>query len=293
MNLHRLAWRVFRFLRYIAWSSPLARNPFWADTFVRIGYKLRRWLGLSPKRGEVANVRGNKMLFGSASECYLDMIRDAYEPGITQMFEKLIKPGMVVVDIGAHIGYFTLMAAQKVGPTGKVYAFEPDPSNYNILVENISLNEYGSVVPVQKAVCDTPGTASFFLHMDTVAHSLYPKTLGRGKSTISVETTSLDHFFEHDGWPSVHIIKMDVEGAEAAALAGMTKLLERNPTVYLFLEFIPQIQQNAGTNPRELLEKLRELDFTIRVINDKGLQQLDDRVCEDLNLHAELFCERL
>ena len=292
MVLRKLTWPFFRSLRTIAWSSPLARSPFWAETFVRIGYTLRRWMGLAPGSGEVAEVHGNKMRFGSASECYIDMINGTYEPVITQLFEKLIKPGMTVVDVGAHIGYFTLLAAQQTGSEGKVYAFEPDPTNYSVLTGNISNNGYGSVVPVPKAVCDAPGTASFFLHMDTVAHSLYPTTLGRGKSTISVETTSLDNFFEQEGWPPVNLIKMDIEGAEAAALEGMKKLIERNETVYLVLEFIPQIQQNAGIDPHELLGKLRELGFTIQVVTEDGLQPLDDKACEDLNLHAELFCEK-
>lgn len=292
MIFRRLASWFFVRLRTVAWSSPLARSPFWAETFVRIGYQLRRWFGLSPRGNEVVNVHGNKMLFGAASECYVDMVNDAYEPVITRLFERLIKPGMVVVDIGAHIGYFTLMAARKVGPTGRVYAFEPGPENYEILVKNIALNECHNVTAVPKAVCDTEGTTSFYIHMDTVAHSLYPTTLGRGKSTIYVETTSLDRFFEREGWPLVNLIKMDIEGAEAAALAGMKKIIERNETVYLFLEFVPQIQRNVGTDPRELLERLREMDFKIQVIHENGLQQLDDRICDDPVLHADLFCER-
>ena len=232
------------------------------------------------------------MLFGAASECYVDMINDVYEPGVTRLFEELIKPGMVVVDIGAHIGYFTLIAARKVGSNGRVYAFEPAPANYEILIRNIALNECHNVTAVPKAVCDTEGTTSFYIHMDTVAHSLYPTTLGRGKSTISVETTSLDRFFEQEGRPPVNLVKMDIEGAEAAALAGMKKLIERNETVYLFLEFVPQIQRNAGTDPRELLGRIRELGFEIQVVNNHGLQPLDDKACEDYNLHADLFCEK-
>lgn len=70
-------------------------------------------MGLSPQASDVANVHGNKMSFGTASEVYIDMKNDAYEPGITRLFERLVKPGIVVVDIGAHIGYFTLIAARK------------------------------------------------------------------------------------------------------------------------------------------------------------------------------------
>jgi FkbM family methyltransferase len=232
------------------------------------------------------------MMFRADSEVYFSMTTGDYEPGVTRLFDRLIESGMVVVDVGAHIGYYTLLAAKKVGPTGKVYAFEPAPSNYALLVKNIALNGYQNIVPVPKAVSNTQGTITFFLHPDSVTHSLHRETLGRGKTAITVETTTLDHFFEEQGWPAVHLVKMDIEGAELAALEGMTKLIERN-RVCLILEFVPQILRNAGVNPSELLEKLSGLGFTIQLITKDGLQPLSDKASQNRNLHAELFCEKL
>lgn len=292
MNLRRLAWQALRFLRHAAWSSPLARNPFWAGVFVRIGHMYRRSLSLSPSENQVTVVHGSKMMFGTASECYFDMISGTYEPGVTRVLDSLIEPGMVVVDVGAHIGYYTLFAAQKVGPTGKVYAFEPAPSNYDVLMKNVTINGYQNVIPVQKAVCNTQEYSRFFLHTDTVAHSLHSRTLGKAKTSITVEATSLDHFFEKEGWPAVHLVKMDIEGAELDALMGMTKLIERNLAVYLVLEFVPHILRSAGVNPGELLERLKGLGFTIQIIAEDGLRPITDRIAGSPGFSGELLCER-
>ena len=219
------------------------------------------------------------------------MVRDVYEPEITRLFEELITPGMVVVDIGAHIGYFSLLAARHAGPEGRVYAFEPAPDNYTILVKNIALNNYRNIIPVQKAVCDVPGITRLYLHKDTVAHSLYPTTIGRGKKAIEIETTSLDEFFQQEKWPTDILVKIDAEGAELPALKGMTDIIARSNRLYLFLEFIPHIQRNAGINPGDIIRQLGEAGFSIRMINGGSPQPLDDKSYDDYNLQAALFCE--
>lgn len=260
---------------------------------IRLGYVARRWLHLAPQQEAIGLVHGHKMWFSPGSECYLDMTRGTWEPEVTRLFESLLQPGMVVVDLGAHIGYFTLLAARKVGSTGKVYAFEPAPSNYALLVRNIALNGYDNIVPVQKAVSNQPGTATFYIHPNQVGHSFYPETLGRSKTAITVETTTLDQFLAEQGWPPVQMVKMDIEGAEPAALAGMTEVLTRCKDLWLIFEYIPRILLRAGEDPRQLLEKVRGLGFTIQNITDgHGLQPLSEKVLRNSNLRAELFCER-
>ncbi len=293
MNPQELTGQLYRAIRNAVWSSPLGRWPFAANLLIRAGYLARRWLRLSPQQEEVALVRGHRMLFAPGSECYFDMTRGTWEPGLTRLLESLLEPGMVVVDAGAHIGYFTLLAARKVGPTGKVYAFEPAPANYALLLKNIAFNGYQNIIPVQKAVSNSQRTATFFLHPNSVGHSFHHETLGRGKTAITVETTTLDRFLEGEGWPPVHLVKLDIEGAEPAALEGMARLLERNKTVRLIVEYIPHILERAGENPRQFLERMRGLGFTIRVVTDKdGLQELSDRIAKTPGLRAELVCER-
>ena len=258
-----------------------------------LGYVTRRLLRLAPQQDAIGLVRGHRMWFGPGSECYLDMTRGIWEPGVTQLFESLLQPGMVVVDVGAHIGYFTLLAARRVGPTGKVYAFEPVPYNYNLLVKNIALNGYENIVPVQKAVSNKVGAATFYLHPNQVGHSFYPETLGRSKTAITVETTTLDQFLAEQGWPPVQMVKMDIEGAEPAALEGMAEVLKRCGDLRLIFEYIPRILLRAGQEPRQFLERVNGLGFTIQnVTDDHGVQPLSEKVLRNPNLRAELFCER-
>jgi FkbM family methyltransferase len=220
------------------------------------------------------------------------MTRGTWEPGVTTLLEEFLEPGMVVIDAGAHVGYFTLIAARKVGPIGKVYAFEPAPQNYDLLVRNVALNGYQNVVPVQKAISKGQGTARFFLRSDTVGHSLHSEAVGKGQRTITVEVTTLDYFLEKEGWPLVHLVKMDIEGAEPTALEGMAELLKRNRALRLVLEYVPHILERAGEDPIQFLERLRRSGFTIRIITKGGLQDFSDNKGKSAGLRAELLCER-
>ncbi len=284
---------VYITVREILWASPLVRWSLTVNMIIWLGYVSRRLLRLAPQEDAIGLVRGHRMWFGPGSECYLDMTRGTWEPGVTELFERLLLPGMVVVDVGAHIGYFTLLAARRVGPTGRVYAFEPVPYNYNLLVKNIALNGYENIVPVQKAVSDKVGTATFYIHPNQVGHSFYPETLGRSKTAITVETTTLDQFFSEQGWPPVQMVKMDIEGAEPAALEGMAKVMQKAGTFRLIFEYIPRILLRAGLEPRQFLDRVNELGFTMQnITDDHGLQPLNEKVLRNPNLRAELFCER-
>jgi FkbM family methyltransferase len=232
------------------------------------------------------------MWFGPASECYLDMTRGTWEPGVTRLFDRLITSGMTVVDAGAHVGYFTLLAARKVGPDGRVYAFEPAAENFTLLLRNIALNGYRNTFPMQIAISDKDGESTLYLYSDSVGHSLYPETTGSSRATQTIRTTTLDRFFEEEGWPPVQLIKLDIEGAEPAALEGMTGLRRRNQDLRIVVEYVPHILQSAGRNPHRFLERIRQLGFTIQVIRDDGrLEELTSEDADRPGARLELFCE--
>ena len=91
-------------------------------------------------------VLGSKMWIDPSSPSAIDMIYGTYESDTVQVFRELVQPGMTVVDVGAHVGFYTLLAARLVGTNGRVYAFEPNPEVYNILVRNIQINGYQDIV---------------------------------------------------------------------------------------------------------------------------------------------------
>jgi FkbM family methyltransferase len=215
-------------------------------------------------------IDGHQIQVGSD---YIDLLKgEGYEKGTTKVFTELVKEGMNVVDMGANIGYYTLLAARRVGPHGRVYAFEPEPQNFKLLAENIRLNGYENVVAVQKAVSNETGAAALFLSLrGSGSHSLLPSR-DYGKETIAIETVTLDEFFEKEGSPTIQVIKMDVEGWEIEALGGMRRLLMRNSPLKMIVEFYPWGLLSRGMSPLALTDKLIELGFKVSVI-DEGTGQ--------------------
>ena len=216
-----------------------------------------------------------------------------YEPETTNLLLSLLRPAMTFVDIGAHIGYYCLLSSRKLGPARKVFAFEPDPRNYALLTANISANNCTNVVPVQKAVADYTGKGRLFLATSSVPHSLYKDNSIPISSTIEIDVVSLDDYFSQLGWPSVDVIKMDIEGAEIPALKGMKELSSRNPSLKLILEFKPRRILAAGYTVEEFFRVLTELGFTsIQDINT-GEWVLSLQEGKQLNIPSKstnLFC---
>ena len=194
------------------------------------------------------------------------LFRGRWEETETRLFTSLVKDGMTVVDIGANIGYYTLLAARLVGPRGKVYAFEPNPENFALLSQNVETNGYRNVVLAAKAVSNTTGVAA--LRIDRASsggHSL--STFRGGADSVEVETVSLDDYFagEH---PAIDVLKMDAEGAEMAIFAGMQKVLARNPELTLLTEFFPRAIRGFGHRPEEYVGQLLRSGFQVHPIDE-------------------------
>ena len=138
----------------------------------------------------------------------------------------MLRPGQTFVDVGAYVGYFTVLASGLVGADGRVYAFEPDRLAYDFLTKNIQLNDCSNAVPVNKAVSDSVAAAS--LVRDPKGPESFITRDPREGHVIPIETLTLDSFFAIEGWPAIHVIKMNIEGSELQALRGMTETSRRN-----------------------------------------------------------------
>ena len=212
-------------------------------------------------RGNVIYVDGRDEGVGQAL-----LRQDPFNPAETELFDSFVKPGMIVVDIGANIGYFTLLAARLLGGKGRVYAFEPEPANYALLVKNIQANAFTNVVPVQMAVSDQTGTHVLFRHRYNFGcHSLSKANATSYDGSTPVATTTLDHFFrEVHPEDRIDLIKIDAQGAEGHIIEGARELLGyTNPRI--IMEFFPGALRNSGTDPTELLRRLRAYGFRIRL----------------------------
>jgi FkbM family methyltransferase len=223
------------------------------------------------------------------------LLRGKYERHTRTLFEDAVKSGMRVLDLGAHIGYFTLLAARAVGSTGRVYAFEPDPANYKFLCHNIALNGMQDIVTtVPKAVADTSGTRPFFAHPK---HSVMSSFWGEGGSdgAVSVECTTVDDFL--DGC-QIDVVKLDVEGAELDALRGMRGTLTNTSRLAIFVECNPTALAAAGASVRELLDELDALELDVRVVDERQRSllpvtgELLKPELADGKWYANLYCAR-
>jgi hypothetical protein len=133
---------------------------------------------------------------------------------------------------------------------------------------------------------------------DGAASLFQRRGLGNGQQSIAVEAITLDEFFESEVWSPVHVIKMDIEGAEKAALEGMSQLAAKNPSLKLIMEFSPRVQADAGVRPEELFNTLTRLGFQRFWVIQKGLRPLN--MAKDIPRLIQmagdgcvnLFCER-
>ena len=212
-------------------------------------------------RDDTCEVHGYKMYLDPLMESKHLYATGIYEPDVVRSLESHINPDAFVIDLGAHVGFYTLLAAGLVGPRGRVYAFEPQVVVRRVLARNVALNGYESrcrVLPY--AVADTTGSRTLFVRSQQSDQSSLFAGNNVSEKAI-VETVSLDEFFAAEGWPPVDFIKMDIEGSEKAALEGMRELSARNPQLRLVMEFGVDLAKRAGYSGQELATVLLELGF--------------------------------
>jgi FkbM family methyltransferase len=223
-----------------------------------------------------------------------DMLLELYERETVELCRQMIKPGMTVLDIGAHIGYFTRLFSMLVGTEGKVYAFEPHSENFCLLQTNTS--RLTNVFLLKKAIADANGIDRLFMsNSHAGGHSLFqPVVMLRNhtaSSSLESELITLDTFWEESGRPSIDFIKMDIEGAEPRALKGAQQLLHHNKKLTLITEFCPANLRAGGTEPEEFLDLLSSFGFRWAAIGKGGELLPKFPKLEDSN-YINLCCEK-
>ena len=190
---------------------------------------------------------------------------ESYE---TQIVKQLVKPAATAVDIGANIGYYTLLLADLVGPQGKVFAFEPEPKNFNLLERNVKKYGYTNVVCIPKAVNHITEMTQLYVSLDNPGdHRSYK--FNNDRFSIPVEGVSMDDYFS-DYPKKIDFIKVDVQGAEESVLKGMKKLIEdksKSSGLTMLLEFWPTGLREYGVDPQEHLQRLSQMGFKLKQLN--------------------------
>ena len=249
-------------------------GPLYDKTFRRVGplHRLTRaivWKGGDASVKILSTLRQFELPPDRLLPLYkLGMLIGTYESETVQVCKPLIHTGMTVIDIGAHAGYYTFLFSRLVGTTGRVYAFEPHPKNFEILKRNVERHHLTNVTLIQKAVSDKNCNAIFHETALSMGHSLLPVKSYSNK--ISVETVSLSYFLKEQGVREVGLIKMDVEGGEPEVLEGISGLLKDAHDLSIIMEFKPSILLKRNYEPTELLKKLFAMDFESFVIKNDG-----------------------
>jgi FkbM family methyltransferase len=179
-----------------------------------------------------------------------------WEPHVTAAFQRLLRPGDVCVDVGAHSGYYTLLAAKLVGPEGHVYALEPSAPAYEALRTNLALNGASNVTALRVAAGATDGTAFVGEPPRGNAGSASIRLDGQlddiESAPNAVPVRTVDSVLEEADGERVRLVKIDVEGFEAEVLLGLDRLLERAPRLALVVE----VHARAASDAAELLGRM-------------------------------------
>jgi FkbM family methyltransferase len=209
-----------------------------------------------------------------------------WETAETAWFIRTVKPGDIIVDAGANFGYYTIIGSRLVGEKGKVYAFEPDPTNFELLQKNVRLNGLTNVVLEQKALSNRKGTLKLYIAGENKGdHRIYQPVDESRRPSVEVEAVRLDEYFK-DHKRGIDFLKTDTQGAEGVILEGMKGLLEGRadgPTI--FMEFWPHALQGMGTDAGAMLKMLESYKYKFYEFNPKVGKGL--RAAEPAALLAE------
>ena len=283
-------WRLSRFFPFV--------KPF------------AEWLGMPPlaPKGQLALIEARTVNFklelsekdpSISPRIFANRIWEKQE---TYLLENILEPGAYVLDLGAHFGYYSILAGKKVGPKGRVFAFEPDEFNFGILKRNIALNQLdGIVIPIQKAVGNRNEVKILYgaSASDSSDRILFPT--GEEKVSQQIECVRVDDYLEsHDpeALSKIRVVKMDVEGFEVFALEGLKKILE-SPEITLFTEINYRRISQAGTSAEIYLRELVSLGFYIYTINpreeEKESALLEIPIADlakEAEYHVDLYCTK-
>jgi FkbM family methyltransferase len=226
----------------------------------------------------LTRVLGRYKMYVDTTDVWISshLLLDGYwEIWVTEAIAELVKPGMVVADIGANLGYFTLLMAELVGPTGHVHSFEPNPVMLRRLRRNVTVNGFSGYTDVNdRALADVDGAIVSFHVPDEnpggAAITTHAHQIAAG--AIQIETARLD---SRPDWQAIELMKIDVEGAEELVWRGAQGLLEGDKLRTVLMEFNSERYADAPA----FLAAMRSHGFSIGMVEpDRGMISVTEDV---------------
>lgn len=257
-----MAQRILGLIRRIA-------RPFMGKGYGRLPvvHSIVSWI----KRGyrpEYVEVEGRRVYLNPDDpevSSYL-ALHGYFEKMETELIHRHVKPGMHVLDVGANIGYYTVMCSALVGRDGSVVAIEPDDANYAFLNRGVAELPEKNVHLVKAAAWSESGTLDLYLSSENPGdHQSFASD--RSRQHYTVDAIRVDDLPEARA--GFDFVKMDIQGAEGHALTGMRQTLERHPPQTMIVEFWPSSLEQAGTPPDEIYAFISGLGYDIRRISNE------------------------
>jgi FkbM family methyltransferase len=212
-----------------------------------------------------------------------------YELELAEFCRQSIQPGATVIDVGGNIGLYSRFFSRLAGPKGRVFVFEPNPENVEVIRRNTRGAGYRNVEVVWSAVSDRDGTAALHISPGHSNHSLIAGYT-QAVATVEVPTVKIDTFLRERGIDRVDFIKTDTEGADFLAIEGMRGTIGRLPELIMLVEYNPGGMKLGGMNPANLAPLLESLGFAVRAMRPDWTV-VDPAVLDDKE-HANLLCVR-
>jgi FkbM family methyltransferase len=201
---------------------------------------------------------------------------EAYE---TQLFIACLQHGAKVLDIGANIGYYSVLAGLQLGHSGQVLAYEPNPENFALLEKNIAVNSGDNIQAFKLALSNTDAEGFLYLSADNFGdHQVYDNNKNRHRQQISLVNGDMHtQQFLH----TVDLIKIDTQGAEWQVLQGINQLITNSlPQLQMIVEFSPNSLRLAGSEPDDLLQFIFTLELPVAMIDHIGHQLIPTSFAE-------------
>ncbi len=297
MNFLAHKWRMFRLvLRTNGLFAVVCEGIYQCCKPTVYGYTKLAWWWYRARGRTTVSVLGNQLTLhpqdkGVSIELAVYRI---HEPRTSRLLSRCLQQGMTVVDIGCNIGYYALLEAQRVGPTGKVIAIEPEPQNALLFLHNVRANGYRNVVFHQVAISDRDGTSSLRLCDKSNRHSLHP--VPWPTTDLQVPVRTLDSLIAKEAPESVDLVRMDLEGHEVVVLPGMLDTIHRY-SPRLLIEIHPDLigahgvvqwlgaLKDLGYRPEWLLDQERDIPLRWRFLRPET-PTMDELIC-DPRIHFE------
>jgi FkbM family methyltransferase len=223
--------------------------------------KARLLSKLCPQQGELTakifnyNVSLDLAEFGQRA-----IFMGVFEPRETRVVKNYLQEGMTVVDAGANVGYYTLLAASKVGSRGRVIAFEPSPYAFERMTHTVESNQITQVTTVPLALSDQPGEATLYVPIDRRHHSPTMNACD-GVYPIPIRAQTLDQYLTDNGVERVDMLKLDVEGFEPNVIKGAINSIKKGRVRAVLCE-LNEVWLNAnGWSERGMLDFMVSLGF--------------------------------